>query len=254
MECLEAQLLLRDLSGRTACLRFGRVASVAPAALLAAVARHTQLPLDSFRVLPLAGGQDVAADGPALEADEAGLLPSCSLALRLRGGKARLPRPAVCLGADTRAPRAASGRTCAVRGRAGAWLPATTCAATCPASGCAWPTRRRSWRSGRRGPEQPVTSKLAHLPRSRTPRNASWRRWRRNTWRRWPSAPAAQRRRRRTWLPKLPSACEARWLRVLLLRWTAVWRWRRRRGRRRGGAWWLRLGLPRRRASAACSS
>lgn len=88
-ECLpQAQLLLRDLSGRTVCLRFGRVASVPSAELLAAVAHHTQLPPDAFRLLPTRG-PDLEADGDAVEVDACGLLPSCSLALRLRGGKAR---------------------------------------------------------------------------------------------------------------------------------------------------------------------
>ena len=104
---MSSNLLVRGLDGRTRCLVLdnpGR-APVAGADALRAVSRATGLPLGHFRLVT--GTREVTVAGAPLPCDADGL-PSCSILLRLCGGKARARRarrraravPACAAGAD----------------------------------------------------------------------------------------------------------------------------------------------------------
>ncbi len=97
---MASQLLLRGLDGRTRVLRFdGRC--VAGSAVLAAAGAACALPAGAFRVVT--GASEVTPHA-SLCCDAAGLLPSATVLLRLRGGKVRLPRrPHACLAPLARA-------------------------------------------------------------------------------------------------------------------------------------------------------
>lgn len=82
------QLLYRDLGGRTRVARFGAAPLVAPSTLFDAVGAATGLPPGCFRLVT--GSREVCVGGAGLEADPStGLLPTLTVLLRLRGGKAR---------------------------------------------------------------------------------------------------------------------------------------------------------------------
>ena len=133
-----AQLLLRDLEGRTRVLDLGvGRASVPCSELFAAASAATGLPLSAVR---LATGTRQLRCGAEELAVVDGLLPSCTLVLPLCGGKvraqccqpARLARAATLAQPLTqlRLHREALGRCSAARARAAAWCPTTTSAAT----------------------------------------------------------------------------------------------------------------------------
>jgi hypothetical protein len=84
-----SQLLLRDLDGRTRVLRFqgnGASGSVACEEVLRVAGAACALPRGAFRLVT--GTREVAGEG-ALTCDAHGLLPSCTVLLRLLGGKVR---------------------------------------------------------------------------------------------------------------------------------------------------------------------
>jgi hypothetical protein len=88
-----AQLLLRDLDGRTRVLAFGRVPAVSCSDVVTAAASTCGLPRDAVR---LVAGTAVLhsrlAPNQLLVAHD-GALPACTLVLPLAGGKVRLPAP-----------------------------------------------------------------------------------------------------------------------------------------------------------------
>lgn len=84
-----SSLLVRDLDGRTRCLVLsnpGR-AAVPGSDALRAVSRATGLPAGAFRLVT--GTREVTAQGQPLPCDAQGGLPTCTVLLRLCGGKAR---------------------------------------------------------------------------------------------------------------------------------------------------------------------
>ncbi len=92
-----SQLLLRDLDGRTRVLRFAGSRAgggVACDEVLRAAGAACALPRGAFRLVT--GTREVTGEG-ALACDAHGLLPSCTVLLRLLGGKVRAVAPApVC--------------------------------------------------------------------------------------------------------------------------------------------------------------
>ena len=88
---MSSNLLVRGLDGRTRCLVLANPerGAVAGAAALRAVSRATGLPLGHFRLVT--GTREVTPHGAPLPCDANGL-PTCTVLLRLCGGKARARR------------------------------------------------------------------------------------------------------------------------------------------------------------------
>ena len=88
-----AQLLLRDLDGRTRVLDLGPRESVPATDVFSAVAAACRLPPAAFRLAT--GSRVLCRDSGALRAVN-GLLPTCSVVLSLCGGKVRKPVISAC--------------------------------------------------------------------------------------------------------------------------------------------------------------
>jgi hypothetical protein len=137
------QALVRDLH-RTRCLSF-EGSAVSGSALRDAVAAATGLPPADFRLV--AGSREVL-NGAVLRAGADGLLPSCTVLLRLCGGKVRAARErrgrlrSCAAGWCCRAGREAAHRRCVQAGHADSALPTSHREAS--AHCCAAPARAPS--------------------------------------------------------------------------------------------------------------
>lgn len=88
---VRSQAFVRDLDSRTLCLSFDG-AEVNGAQLRSAVSARSGLPLSEMRVTT---GMREVTDTCVLRAGREGLLPSCTVLLRLCGGKVSQPRPLI---------------------------------------------------------------------------------------------------------------------------------------------------------------
>ena len=211
-----SQLLLRGLDGRTRVLRFPRAERVACADVLHAAAAACALPPGGFRLVT--GAAEVTPHGAPLRVDAHGLLPSCTVLLRLCGGKGGFGANLRGAGKGGRitnnddACRDLSGRRMRI--------------ANAEAKLQEWKARARAragYRPSGHAPHNPNDTgshgarplPARRAPTRRTRRTASWRSWRRRT--------CAKRRARRRALRTSRALRRRRW-RETTLRWSRLWR------------------------------